>query len=67
MTGGAKDGSHLEAGFAIPAADPEVIRKIALRFQQEAFFWVVDGFIFLSNVNGSELYPIGQWRERQMK
>src|SRR6266699_6535061 len=51
VTGRSQDGSHREPGFAIACENPEIIRHVAQMFEQEAFFWVVDGCIFVAHVS----------------
>ena len=64
VTGGSRDGSHVEPGFGIMVDDPKEIAKLAQRFQQEAFFWIQDTEIFCVKVGEPTMHHVGAWPER---
>jgi hypothetical protein len=64
VTGGSRDGSHLEPGYGIAADSPETIRPISRRFRQEAFFWVEDGVVYVINTVGAQRHRVAEWVER---
>lgn len=65
VTGGSRDGSHLEPGFGIASDLPDVIRTISNRFAQEAFFWVEDGVVFVVDTAWPTLHRLDDWARRQ--
>jgi hypothetical protein len=65
VTGGSRDDSHREPGYAIVADSPELVRPFSRRFRQEAFFWVENGTVFVINTEGSTRHRVAEWMERQ--
>ena len=64
VVGGSPDGRHAERGFGIAAETPAEIRRLSRMFRQDAFYWVQDGDISVSNTEGTLLWPVGRWVER---
>jgi hypothetical protein len=64
VTGGSRDGSHSEPGYGIAADSPETIRPFSRRFNQESFFWVEDGTVYVINTEGSRRHRVAEWIER---
>lgn len=67
VTGGSEDGAHREAGWGLIVASPKTARKLAAEFDQNAFYWVSGGRIYLGSSAGGPLKRAGSWRARQAR
>ncbi len=67
VTGGSEDGSHREAGWGVIVASPKVARGLAAEFEQNAFYWVSGGRIYLGACAGGRLRRAGSWDARRAR
>ncbi|MBI2386245.1 MAG: DUF3293 domain-containing protein [Elusimicrobia bacterium] len=67
VTGGSEDGTHREAGWGLIVASPATARELAAEFDQNAFYWVSGGRIYLGSSAGGPLMPAGSWRARRAR
>ena len=65
VTGGTEDGSHREPGWGLTMDSPEVARALAAQFNQDAYFWISKGRIYLGSASGGPLHRAGSWAARQ--
>jgi hypothetical protein len=64
VTGGAKDGSHVEFGWGIELPSMESAQELSERFGQLAYFWVADGRLFLVDSKTGECQFQAEWKDR---
>ncbi len=64
VIGGSRDGSHREPGFGVAAESPEAIRPISRRFEQDAFFWIEEGVIYVINTESETRHRVDAWAAR---
>lgn len=67
VTGGSEDGSHREAGWGVIVASPKTARALAAEFDQNAFYWVSGGRIYLGSSAGGRLKRAGSWGARRAR
>lgn len=67
VTGGSPDGRHREAGWGIVAGSPAKARALAAEFEQEAYYWVRSGRIYLGSTAGGALQRAGSWNARRAR
>ncbi|MBI2787860.1 MAG: DUF3293 domain-containing protein [Elusimicrobia bacterium] len=67
VTGGSEDGSHREAGWGLIIDSPAKARALAAEFDQNAFYWVRGGRIYLGSSAGGPLKRAGSWSERRAR
>jgi hypothetical protein len=67
VTGGSEDGSHREAGWGLIVASPKTARALAAEFDQNAFYWVSGGRIYLGSSAGGPLRRAGSWGARRAR
>lgn len=67
VTGGSEDGSHREAGWGVIVASPGIARALAAEFDQNAFYWVSGGRIYLGSCAGGALKRAGSWDARRAR
>ena len=67
VTGGSEDGSHREAGWGLVVAEPGIARELAAEFDQNAFYWVRGGRIYLGSAAGGPLKRAGSWGARRAR
>lgn len=65
VTGGTKDGSHQEPGWGLIIKSREVACALAAQFNQDAYFWISKGRIYLGSAAGGPLHRAGSWAARQ--
>ena len=65
VTGGTKDGSHREPGWGLMMESPAVACELAAQFNQDAYFWISKGRIYLGSAAGGPLHRAGSWAARQ--
>ena len=65
VTGGNESGSHREAGWGIVVPSPGAARALAAAFDQDAYYWISAGRIFLGSAAGGRLRSVGSWSARQ--
>lgn len=63
VTGGSEDGTHREPGWGI-VTSPRAARLLALEHQQDAYFWISSGRIYLGSSGGGRLRRAGSWSGR---
>lgn len=66
VTGGNRDGSHREPGWGIKASR-EAVRALAAEFEQDAYYWVSSGRIYLGPSAGGPLRRAGSWAARRAR
>jgi len=66
VTGGNQDGSHQEPGWGI-ASLREIVRALAAEFEQNAFYWISAGRIYLGSAAGGPLRRAGSWNARRAR
>ena len=64
VTGASPDFSHREEGWGFTPATLEIAAKLCAEFDQDAYFWVEDGEIFLASDASGGGWPVGLWGER---
>lgn len=64
VTGASPDFSHREEGWGFTSATLEIAAKLCAEFDQDAYFWVEDGEIFLATDASGGGWPAGLWNER---
>ncbi len=64
VTGGNKAGSHREPGWGLILESPAKARELAALFNQDAYFWICKGRIYLGSAVGGPLYRAGSWAAR---
>jgi len=64
VTGTAPDFSHREEGWGFTAATLEIATKLCVEFDQDAYFWIDDGEIFLAMDASGGGWRVGSWNER---
>ncbi len=64
VTGAATDFSHQEEGWGFTGASLEIATKLCADFDQDAYFWVENGEIFLATDASGQGWPAGRWNER---
>ena len=67
VTGGSKDGSHREPGWGAVVPSPETARALAAEFDQNAYYWISSGRIFLGSAAGGALKRAGSWSARRAR
>lgn len=67
VTGGSEDGAHREAGWGMIVASPRIARELAAEFDQNAFYWVSRGRIYLGSSAGGPLKRAGSWNARRAR
>ena len=65
VTGGSRDGAHREPGWGLIVKSPEAARALAERFEQDAYFWISSGRIYLGSAAGGPLARAGSWNARR--
>ncbi|MEQ1919122.1 MAG: DUF3293 domain-containing protein [Elusimicrobiota bacterium] len=65
VTGGTQDGSHREPGWGLIMESPKVACALAAQFNQDAYFWISKGRIYLGSADGGPLHRAGSWAARQ--
>ena len=65
VTGGSKDGSHREPGWGLIVKSPAAARALAAEFEQDAYFWISKGRIYLGSAAGGPLQRAGSWAARR--
>lgn len=66
VTGGNRDGSHREPGWGL-IAPRNIARALAAEFNQDAYFWITGGLIYLGSAAGGPLRRAGSWPARQAR
>jgi len=64
VTGGSEDGAHREPGWGFVSPSPEAALELACEFQQDAYFWISGGRIYLGSAAGGPLKRAGSWNAR---
>lgn len=64
VTGGDRDGHHLEPGFGIAGGDQESIVRLGAHFEQDAVFWVSGGKLELVPCGPGETEILGDLATR---
>jgi hypothetical protein len=64
VTGASPDFSHREEGWGFTGASLEIATKLCVEFDQDAYFWVEDGEIFLATDASGRGWRVGFWDER---
>jgi hypothetical protein len=64
VTGASPDLRHQEAGWGFACESPAEAAESAAAFDQDAFFWVESGEIFLATDGSGYGWPVAPWRER---
>lgn len=64
VTGGSRDGLHVEPGYGIVVESPDNIQPISRRFGQDAFFWVEGGMVYVINTGGMGRHRVASWQTR---
>lgn len=67
VTGGSEDGSHREAGWGLIVSSPNAARELSAEFDQNAFYWVSGGRIYLGSSAGGPLERAGSWGARRAR
>jgi hypothetical protein len=67
VTGGSEDGEHREAGWGLIVASPKTARGLSALFDQNAFYWVSGGRIYLGSSAGGPLRRVGSWNARRAR
>ncbi|MDP3541232.1 MAG: DUF3293 domain-containing protein [Elusimicrobiota bacterium] len=67
VTGGSPDGRHREAGWGIVVDSPAKARALAAQFEQDAYYWVCAGRIYLGSCAGGALKRAGSWNARRAR
>lgn len=67
VTGGSADGRHREAGWGIVVGSPAKARALAAEFEQDAYYWVSGGRIYLGSAKGGKLQRAGSWGARRAR
>lgn len=65
VTGGSEDGSHREPGWGLIVPSPAAARALAAEFQQDAYYWISSGRIYLGSAAGGPLRRAGSWASRR--
>ncbi len=66
VTGGNESGSHREPGWGL-LASAITARALAVKYDQDAFFWITAGGIYLGSAEGGRLIRAGSWETRQAR
>jgi hypothetical protein len=64
VTGASPDLRHQEAGWGFACESPVQAAESAAAFDQDAFFWVENGRIFLAADGSGYGWPVAPWRDR---
>lgn len=64
VTGGDREGQHLEPGFGIAGLNRESIIRLGAEFEQDAVFWISDGTLHLVPCGPGETVDLGQHATR---
>lgn len=64
VTGAAPDLSHREEGWGFTSATLEIAAKLCADFDQDAYFWIEDGEIFLAKDASGRGWRVASWKER---
>lgn len=67
VTGGSEDGAHREAGWGMIVASPAAARELSALFDQNAFYWISGGRIYLGSSAGGPLKRAGSWNARRAR
>jgi hypothetical protein len=67
VTGGSADGRHREAGWGLVVASPARARALSAEFDQNAFYWISGGRIYLGSSSGGALKRAGSWNARRAR
>lgn len=65
VTGGDRGGSHREAGWGVIVPSPAAARALSAEFDQNAFYWISGGRIYLGSSAGGALRRAGSWSARR--
>jgi hypothetical protein len=65
VTGGNRSGTHREPGWGLIVKSPEAARELASEFDQDAYYWISSGRIYLGAAAGGPLKPAGSWAARR--
>lgn len=66
VAGGSRDGSHREPGWGL-IASLRAARALAAEFDQDAFYWVSSGRVYLGSAAGGPLKRAGSWSARSAR
>ena len=64
VTGASPDFSHREEGWGFTGTTLETASKLCAEFDQDAYFWVENGEIFLASDASGSGWRVGLWNER---
>jgi len=64
VTGSSPDGRHQEAGWGFATTDFGLAAELSGRFDQEAFFRIEHGHVFIQADASGEKWPMAEWTER---
>jgi hypothetical protein len=64
LTGASPDFLHREEGWGFATADPAPAVELCEMFDQDAFFWVEDGQVYLAIDETGRGWRVGSWHER---
>jgi len=64
VTGASPDLAHREEGWGFTGATLETATKLCVEFDQDAYFWVENGEIFLASDASGQGWRVGSWHER---
>lgn len=67
VTGGSADGRHREAGWGVIVPSPAAARRLSAEFDQNAFYWISGGRIYLGSSAGGALKRAGSWAARRAR
>jgi len=64
VTGASPDLAHQEPGWGFACETPDLPARVAADFDQDAFFWIEHGRIFLACDASGHGWPVADWAER---
>ncbi|MGB0421115.1 MAG: DUF3293 domain-containing protein [Limisphaerales bacterium] len=64
ISGGSRDGKHLEPGFGLWTLDAKALRELGQDWEQDAVFWITDGIVSMIACQEGSFHEVGSLAER---
>ena len=64
ISGGSRDGSHMEPGYGVWTLDAEALRELGQVWGQDAIFWIADGILSMIACGDGSRHEVGPLADR---
>ena len=67
ISGGSRDGRHLEPGCGVWTLDAEALRELGQVWEQDAIFWIADGMVSMIACGDGSRHEVGPLADRWIR